>query len=208
MDSYLKSLFGLKGKIGKAKETLQGFLRDPLLCLGTISSILFLFVCLGCGFISNSPSNSGDFSMASTLNSSGEPVKEEAFAGLIKKSWPDSPEFLLLADNSLKAAIPPSSFSSQILGALVGGYDFTDVKNIITEYVVESGDSISSIAGKFGVSVNTILWANDLNSRSLIQPGQELVILPVSGVLHHVKTGDTISNIAKPYKGKTEEIID
>src|SRR4030042_398297 len=174
MDSYLKSLFGLKGKIGKAKETLQGFLRDPLLCLGTISSILFLFVCLGCGFISNSPSNSGDFSMASTMNSSGEPVKEEAFAGLIKKSWPDSPEFLLLADSSLKAATPPSSFSSQILGALVGGYDFDDAKNTITEYIVEPGDSLSGIASKFSISLNTILWANNLSSGSLIQPDQKL----------------------------------
>ena len=207
MDSYLKSLFGLKDKIGRTKETLRGFLRDPLLCLGTISSILFLFVCLGYSFVSDSPLSSGDFLMASILESSEESVKEEAFAGLIKKSWPDSPEFLLLADSSLRAATPPSSFSSQILGALVGGYDFDDAKNTITEYIVEPGDSLLGIASKFSISLNTILWANDLNSGSLIQPGQKLVLLPVSGVLHHIKSGDTISEIAQTYKGKTDEII-
>ena len=207
MGSYLKSLFGLKGKIRSKKETLRGFLRDPLLCLGTISSILFLFICLGYGFISGSPLNSKDFSIASMQGSLEGSVKEDVFAGLIKKSWPDSPEFLLLAGSSLRAATPPSSFSSQILGALVGGYDFDDAKNTITEYIVEPGDSFSGIASKFSISLNTILWANDLNSGSLIQPGQKLVLLPVSGVLHHIKKGDTISEIAGIYKGKAEEII-
>src|SRR4030042_1320433 len=119
MDSYLKRFFGLIGKIRGMKGKLQGSLKDPLLCLGIASSIMFVSLCLGCGFISNPPQKTGDFSLALISKSLEESSQEEAFAGLVKKSWPDSPEFLLLADNSLKAAIPPSSFSSQILGALV-----------------------------------------------------------------------------------------
>jgi LysM repeat protein len=69
----------------------------------------------------------------------------------------------------------------------------------IIVYPVEEGDSPSRIADHFGISVNTILWANNLSQGSVIRPGQQLVILPVSGVLHEVKSGDTISQIAKTY---------
>lgn len=75
----------------------------------------------------------------------------------------------------------------------------------ISTYVVKEGDSLSQIANMFGVSVNTIIWANGLKSRT-ISPGQELVILPVSGVRYTVKKGDTLSSIAKKYSGDAEEI--
>ena len=48
----------------------------------------------------------------------------------------------------------------------------------------------------FGVSVNTIVWANDIKN-GVISPGDDLVILPVSGVKHKVKEGDTLQSIAK-----------
>ena len=90
---------------------------------------------------------------------------------------------------------------------MIEGYELEDTKKVITEYIVEEGDSLWLIAEKFGISLNTILWANDLNKDSLIKPGKKLIIPPVSGVIHHVKSGDTVSEIAKKYKGKTEEIV-
>ncbi|MFH1423431.1 MAG: M23 family metallopeptidase, partial [Candidatus Nealsonbacteria bacterium] len=72
--------------------------------------------------------------------------------------------------------------------------------------VVESGDTLSSIAERFNVSLNTLLWANDLNSSSLLRLGQKLVVLPTSGVIHHVKNGDTLGDIAKTYKSTPEKI--
>jgi murein DD-endopeptidase MepM/ murein hydrolase activator NlpD len=77
----------------------------------------------------------------------------------------------------------------------------------ITTYKVQSGDTISDIAEKFGVSVNTILWANNLSRSSSIKVGQNLVILPISGVQHKVASGDTIQAIAKKYKGSVEEVM-
>ncbi len=77
----------------------------------------------------------------------------------------------------------------------------------ISVYVVRPGDSLSQIAEMFGVSANTILWANDIKSANLIQPGDSLVILPVSGVRHVVKSGDTIESIAEKYKGNIDDII-
>ncbi len=76
----------------------------------------------------------------------------------------------------------------------------------ISLYEVRPGDTLASIASLFGVSVNTILWANNLSRGTKITIGQTLVILPVSGVQHIVKAGDTISSIAKKYKGDPEEI--
>ncbi|MFH1714364.1 MAG: M23 family metallopeptidase [Candidatus Nealsonbacteria bacterium] len=207
MGSCLKSLFGLKKKIYKVKKIFQGSKNDPLFCLGVSSVIFLAFISLASGSIADSLYNKGDFSIASLSNDLQEPVEEEVFAGLSQKSWPESPEFLLLGDSSLKAVSPPSTFSPQALGALVGGYEFADAKRIITEYVVEPGDTLSGISGKFSISLNTLLWANSLSKGSLIQPGQKLTILPVSGVIYHVKPGDTISEIADKYKGKLAEII-
>lgn len=77
----------------------------------------------------------------------------------------------------------------------------------IQEYVVEGGDTISTIAQKFGVSINTILWANDLSGLSIIRPGDKLSILPTTGVLHKVKSGDTLSAIAKKYGTDLDKIL-
>lgn len=76
----------------------------------------------------------------------------------------------------------------------------------ISSYVVQSGDTISSIAKMFNVSVNTILWANNLTSRTL-KTGQELVILPITGVRHIVKSGDTIASISKKYSASQSDIL-
>ncbi len=84
--------------------------------------------------------------------------------------------------------------------------DSTSNNGQISIYVVREGDSLGAIAKMFGVSVNTIIWANNLSS-SNITPGQKLVILPVSGVQYTVKKGDTVKNIAKKYKSDVGEIL-
>lgn len=77
----------------------------------------------------------------------------------------------------------------------------------ITTYVVQEGDSLSQIASDHGVSMNTILWANNITDAKLVKPGKELVILPVSGVQYKVKSGDTVAGVAKRFKGDSDEII-
>lgn len=69
----------------------------------------------------------------------------------------------------------------------------------ISEYEVASGDTVESIAKKFSISVETILWANDLTKKSTLRVGQKLVILPVSGVSYTIKKGDTVSEIADKF---------
>lgn len=69
----------------------------------------------------------------------------------------------------------------------------------IINYKVVSGDTVSSIADKFGISADTILWQNNLSSADDIKIGQNLEILPVTGVAHIVQKGDTVQGIAKKY---------
>lgn len=77
----------------------------------------------------------------------------------------------------------------------------------VIAYVVENGDTLSTIAEKFGISLNTLLWANNLSAKSVIKPGNSLTILPVSGISHTVAKGDTITSIAKKYSVSSEEVL-
>lgn len=76
----------------------------------------------------------------------------------------------------------------------------------ISVYVVRTGDSLSEIADMFGVSVNTIIWANNLSGPTDVHPGDTLVILPVSGTEHKVRTGDTLKSLATMYGADAGEI--
>jgi murein DD-endopeptidase MepM/ murein hydrolase activator NlpD len=76
----------------------------------------------------------------------------------------------------------------------------------ISIYVVREGDSLASIGKMFNVSVNTILWANNMQKGAKLHVGDTLVILPVSGVELTVKKGDTVESLAKKYKGDPEEV--
>lgn len=74
-----------------------------------------------------------------------------------------------------------------------------ELRNGLLSYRIEEGDNLSAIAAQFGISVNTIIWANDIEDSRFVQSGQELVILPVSGVLHVVEEGETLDSIAEEY---------
>ncbi len=78
----------------------------------------------------------------------------------------------------------------------------------ISIYVVREGDTLSQIAELFNVSTNTIIWANDLARGNVIRPGETLAILPVSGIRHTVKKGETLASITKKYKGELDEVLD
>lgn len=74
-------------------------------------------------------------------------------------------------------------------------------------YIVQSGDTLGSIAAKNEVSINTILWANDIDNVDSIMPGDTLFILPVSGIKYVVKDGDKIDAIAAKFKSEKDKII-
>jgi LysM repeat protein len=84
--------------------------------------------------------------------------------------------------------------------------DTGHTRTSIEYYVVQKGDTLGSISTEFGIGLETLLWANKLTARSFIRPGDRLTILPVSGVVHTVKKGDTLTAIASKYKADAEKI--
>jgi len=120
-------------------------------------------------------------------------------------------EISLAQGNQLLFYSPSYIVKPQVLGTLGFSEEVLEEegeeKQDIFEYEVKEGNTLSGIASSFGISLQTLLWANDLNQNSLIGPGKKLVILPVSGTIHMVKKGDTLSQIAETYEGKTEEIM-
>lgn len=109
-----------------------------------------------------------------------------------------APEIPRIEGNALVAEIGPSGTLAEV---------DSHITTQISTYVVRSGDTLSEIASIFGVSVNTIMWANDITRASSLKDGQILVILPISGVKHTVAKGDTVSTIAKRYKADIDEIL-
>lgn len=75
----------------------------------------------------------------------------------------------------------------------------------ISVYTVRSGDTLSQIASMFDVTVNTIMWANDIKSTKDIKPGDTLVILPVTGIRYTVKNGGSLRDIVKKHGGDLAE---
>lgn len=84
----------------------------------------------------------------------------------------------------------------------------TDAKSVedIVSYTVVSGDTVSSIAGKFGVTSDSVRWSNDL-SGDTVTVGSELVIPPVNGIIYKVKVGDTVDSIAEKFSANKAQII-
>ena len=74
-------------------------------------------------------------------------------------------------------------------------------------YVVQNGDTLGSIAAQNNISINTILWANNIDNADSIKPGDTLFILPVSGIQYTVKDGDTIDSVAAKFKADRDKII-
>ena len=74
-------------------------------------------------------------------------------------------------------------------------------------YEVQSGDTVSGIAAKNSITINTVLWANNLDNVDSIMPGDKIFILPVAGLSYTVKKGDDIDSISKKYKAEKDKII-
>jgi murein DD-endopeptidase MepM/ murein hydrolase activator NlpD len=75
-------------------------------------------------------------------------------------------------------------------------------------YTVQGGDGLNKIAGKFGLSPNTVYWANKsrLPNLNSIPVGLRLLIPPVDGVVIVTKSSDTLTSLGQKYKVAPQSI--
>ncbi|MBI3336730.1 peptidoglycan DD-metalloendopeptidase family protein [Candidatus Peregrinibacteria bacterium] len=106
----------------------------------------------------------------------------------------ETPQFLLVEEGFL---MKPSSLTRQ-------GARRAYAEGII--HTVGEGDSIERIAERYGIAADTIRWTNVLSNKG-INPGDELLILPVDGVMHTVHRGQTLIQIAELYSVPARDIV-
>ena len=82
-----------------------------------------------------------------------------------------------------------------------------DGSALLKSYKVKAGDTLTGIAHRFGVSMMSVWWANQLDSKDELHVGQTLVIPPVSGVVVTVAAGDTLDSLAKKYSASSDDIL-
>lgn len=109
-------------------------------------------------------------------------------------------------------SVPGDVLVSDESGYLVKVNPQTEDSNRVglTDYAVhtvESGESLSVIAARYGVNVNTIIWENKLSNANSIRVGQKLLVPPVDGISYTVASGDSLEKIASKYEISVDAII-
>ncbi len=102
----------------------------------------------------------------------------------------------LAISTQIESELPTSDDASITKPQIV---QVSSTNRAVTQYTTQPGDTIDSLAAKFGISKDTIKWANNLTTDN-VRVGLTLDILPRDGVFYTVKSGDTIQSIAEKYK--------
>lgn len=77
----------------------------------------------------------------------------------------------------------------------------------IKQYTVQPGETLTSIAEKFGVTSNTLRWSNGLSGNT-IDPGKQIVVPPINGLVYEVKSGDTPDSLAIKFNSSKQAIVE
>jgi len=169
--------------------------KNPFFYFGTFSIIIFISL-----LINPLPKGQDNSFLAFYPNQEG---KADLFLNQEIANPLETSQLLFSQKTSLQGTSPVYLFHPQSLALL----SEQEERKEIQEYVVRKGDTIWSIAKHFGVSSQTIIWANDLKT-SQLRVGQKLIILPVDGVLYLVKKGDRLEDIARRYNADPQKIAE
>ncbi|MFH1968609.1 MAG: LysM peptidoglycan-binding domain-containing protein [bacterium] len=189
------------------RKNSKGLLKNPVFYFAFMAFILFVAI----NFSSSSLANVNGLSDSrvvffnSFFDKHNSLSGDNLFSSQANMVPLESPDFKILENNTLAAVSVPSIVTGKVLGDVFGSSPQN--KKEIIEHTVQPGDTLQAVANLYGVSVNTLLLANDITSSSVIKVGQTLVVLPVDGILHIVSSGDTVSGIAQTYKTEQDDVI-
>ncbi len=213
----------LTGQGASGRPTIKNFHKLPLYIpsrLVEITVIIFVLVVVLSNLLPKAVESKGGSLLFGNFNNNNTSIIQLSEEGPSSPKHYQSFSFASLMQTSLIATqsnafsyedfnLPPVVISQN---ALVNPFNpLTTISQMPREevivYKVKTGDNPSTIAAYFGITTNTLLWANSLGFWDYIRPGDELKILPTNGLVHQVKSGDTVESIAKKYKAEVSEII-
>lgn len=119
--------------------------------------------------------------------------------GMISDLRPDDGSFVGIVDGE---ALDPEIGSAGTLADVIDGGENAPT----AVYIVQPGDSVTLVSKRFGISENTLRFANGMKKTDVLHRGDILLILPVSGISYTVKSGDTVNSIIKKYGLGSEEV--
>lgn len=162
----------------------------------------------------------GQRTIAYAMVSDGEEILEEVVTeSRSAKEYESAAWREGLLDDEMQSGIGQIYLQNTDLGSVVAGGSALSKPTIIpgaslgaartdvVEYTVEPGDSLGGIAYQYGISIDTLLWENNLTVNSIIRPGLTLRVPPATGIMYTIKKGDTLGKVALAYQAKAEEIV-
>jgi len=187
------------------KNNSRGISKNPFFYFGLMSVVLFGLLFFSSDSLAElNYQSSGDITIfdPSLINAS-DVQSDDVFFSPHSAALVETPDLKIIQDNSIYAMATPSTLTTQTLGSIFGGAE--GQRKEVVDYTVQIGDTIEGVARQFGISTNTVAWANDISAAATLKVGQTLAILPFSGLIYTVKNGDTLSQISKVYKSKSQE---
>ncbi len=171
-----------------------------------MSLVLFGLLSFGSGSLAGSNYAATDAAAIGSFFRTANSVQEnDLFFSQQEALNQGTPDLKIIEENSLAAVSTPSVLNTQTLGDMFGGIQ--EERTGIVDHHVELGDTVSSVAQKYGITPITLALANEISKNAALKVDQSLIIPPVDGVFYIVKSGDTVSDIAKRYKSSVDKII-
>lgn len=194
------------------KRPAKGRIKSSTVAIYTsIFALLVAVIAIGYRSPQESSVTASAAPVANTQPTADQPTVNAVVATDIAASVADATD-LAVAPNVAELAVSTrvqSEYSSSTDNSSISKpviVQLSAASRNITSYAVQPGDTVASLAQKFGISEQTIRWANNLKDSDTLAAGSNVDILPVNGIVYTVKDGDTLDSISSKY-GSSVSII-
>lgn len=194
---------------------LRGFFKNPffysqkkngrgMLYFGLISSVLLVCIFFG----SNALATLGYFKATSaSLNpffkNNQDQKSSDLFFDKNEVLSLETPDLKIVQGDFIYGIATPRILTTQTLGNMFG--EGEQERKEVIDHTVGPNETVADLAAQYGVTPETILSANNLSKGATLKVGDNVAILPFSGVSYVVKKGDTLSEIVKNHSDKTHQ---
>ena len=82
------------------------------------------------------------------------------------------------------------------------------VRRDVSYYTIKPGDTVQDVAGRYGLTVDTLRWANNISDITSVIAGERVVVPPVNGILVKVQSDTQLHALAIQYHVNVQDIVD